>query len=93
MQPWIIEIREEPGQIPAQGKVGAAESFMGVSPLSFTFRAAGPLFQKHSPLFVPLIEQYRELLARCPRERECDLAQLFARLKLRTARELQGNGL
>lgn len=66
---------------------------MSVSPSSFAFRTVRALFQKDTPLFVPMIQQCREFLSCCPCEREGDAPEFFASLKLRTTREPQGDGL
>lgn len=88
-----VLVGEQPRQISAQRKVGAAESFMSVSPSSLAFRAVGPFLQKCAPLCVPVIELSREFLPRCPCECESDGAQFFSRFELRTACEPQGDRL
>lgn len=83
----MVEVGEEPREIPVQGKVGTTESFMDVAPLSLAFIAVGALLQKCAPSSVPLIECRGEFLSRCPREREGDDTQLLPGFELRTPRE------
>ena len=84
----MVEVREEPRKISSQGKVGAAEAFMRVTPSPLPFIAERALLQKLIPSFVPCIERLGEFLSGGAGQRECDDAQFLSCIQLRSTRQL-----
>lgn len=84
----MIEIGEQPREIPTQGKVSTAKSFMDVAPLPLALIAVCALLQEFAPSFVPFIECCCEFLSCSLGESAGDTVQFSSCFKLRTLREL-----
>lgn len=90
---WMIEGREEPGQIPPKGEVGTPEPLMHVPPLTLPLWTERPLLQELSPPLVPRIECCGEPIPRCVGECQGDRPKLLARCQFRSLCELLGDRL
>ena len=82
-----VLVCEEPWEIPAQGKVCTAESFVDVPPLPLSFQTVGSLFEELTPSLVPFIECCGEFLSGRSSESKCDSTQIFSCIELRIASE------